>query len=444
MTGLESVGGLAVHIIMTKLGPENVAATACTSRRFRDWVSGDEIIWSKFCIDEVGLSSPQDPLGNPTSSFRVSYQTWREAFNMYPWSLVTRTKRCWSRIRAWMEINFPEVLPTLRKGASEDRIKHLEECLKVKLPLPTRALYRFCDGQEPSKEVTRSTPVNLLGLIGGYTFYDHLVNVYLFPLSQVIIETKHARCHLGNDNSSKFVVVAASTTGYEKVFYLNCSTGQLHVGGWNMSSDCEMLPCVPHSLLCSMHLTDCSQQQDGMLLWLEEHGRHLENGIAKVRTERSIRSISLYPEQPPLCSTAVTNGVKVRASAVVVPECCNLRPDSLEYIFAYSIRMSLSPKGCIINGMKFSSCQLYRRHWIIRVDDSIVDDVSGEGVIGKFPLLLPGEEEFVYESCTQLSSPSGSIEGLFTFVPGCLADPKGSPFEVKVARFPLQLPDYIF
>ncbi|KAI8004386.1 F-box protein SKIP16 [Camellia lanceoleosa] len=36
----------------------------------------------------------------------------------------------------------------------------------------------------------------------------------------------------------------------------------------------------------------------------------------------------------------------------------------------------------------------------------------------KFPLLLPDEKEFVYESCTPLSSSSGSIEGSFAFVSG--------------------------
>ncbi|CAH9076082.1 unnamed protein product [Cuscuta epithymum] len=419
---------------------------ACISRRFRNWVSEDDSLWSKFCTDELGLSSPQDPLGNPTSSFRVSYQTWREDFNMYPWSLVIRANRCWSRIRGWIEINLPEVLPTLRKGASEDQIKHLEECLKVKLPLPTRVLYRLCDGQETSKVVNESTNghVDLLGLIGGYSFYDHLVNVSLFPLCQVITESKDNTRYLGNGNRLNFIAVASSTMGDEKVFYLKCSTGQLYVGAWNSYTDGEMFHCVPHSLLGSVHDKKCSQQQDAMLLWLEEYGQRLENGIVKVRTEGNIRSISLYPEQPPLCSETVTNGVKVRASAVFVPESCDLHHDSGKYTFAYSIRMSLSPKGCNINGMKFSSCQLYRRHWIIRANDDITHDVSGEAVIGKYPLLLPGEEEFVYESCTTLSSSSGSIEGHFTFVPGSLAEPEGTPFEVEVARFPLQLPDYIF
>ncbi|GMP78664.1 hypothetical protein CsSME_00034514 [Camellia sinensis var. sinensis] len=136
--------------------------------------------------------------------------------------------------------------------------------------------------------------------------------------------------------------------------------------------------------------------------------------------------------------------LKVRASAVLVPEFSDLKHKPGEYFFSYSIRMSLSPEGCIINGVSSGSCQLYWRHWIIRANDAVVSDVNGEAVIGKYPLLLPGEKEFVYESCSHLSSSSGSIEGSFTFVSGRLADPKSRPFEVEVARFPLQVPDYIF
>lgn len=52
-------------------------------------------------------------------------------------------------------------------------------------------------------------------------------------------------------------------------------------------------------------------------------------------------------------------------------------------MFAYSIRMSLSSDGCVINGITFNSCQLYWRHWLIRANDAIVSDVNGEAVIGK-------------------------------------------------------------
>ncbi|XP_030940862.1 F-box protein SKIP16 isoform X6 [Quercus lobata] len=230
----------------------------------------------------------------------------------------------------------------------------------------------------------------------------------------------------------------------EKFFFLNCTTGQLHVGTVNLATEGEMIPCVPNALISSVHDSNGDQQQDAMLLWLEEHACRLENGMIKLREERGTRSISLFPEEPPFCSTAITNGVKVRASAVFVPEIADLQNENAKYTSSYSIRMSLQREGCIINGIPFSSCQLKWRHWIIRANDHVESDFNGEAVIGKYPLLLPGEREFVYESCTPLPTSLGSIEGSFTFVPGRLADPKGAPFEVEVARFPLQLPDYIF
>ncbi|XP_031250734.1 F-box protein SKIP16-like [Pistacia vera] len=112
------------------------------------------------------------------------------------------------------------------------------------------------------------------------------------------------------------------------------------------------------------------------------------------------------------CSTAITNGVKVRASSVFIPEAADLRGHSKKYLFAYSIHMSLMPEGCIIGGMNFSSCQLHWRHWLI-----CASDVGGEAVIGMFTLLCPMEKEFVYKSCASLPTSSGFVKGSFTFVP---------------------------
>lgn len=231
---------------------------------------------------------------------------------MYPWPLVLRVRRCWGRIKAWLAVNFPEALPTLRKGASEDAIEDFEKALKVKLPLPTRVLYRFCDGQElPDEGSSGGMPSSLLGIIGGYTLYDHLVNVFLLPLSQIILDTKSIMDQIGLSSRSKYIVVAASATYSEKLFFLNCGSGQLFVGTRNLVTDGEMLPCVPDTLISSVHDRSGSQQQDAMLLWLEEHGRRLEEGIIKVRQQRKMRSINLFPEEPPLCTSAITNGVKV-------------------------------------------------------------------------------------------------------------------------------------
>ncbi|KAI3832070.1 hypothetical protein MKX03_008949 [Papaver bracteatum] len=435
---LEGLGELAIHEIVSKLGPKDAAILACVNKRFRVSAS-EEIIWSKLCSQDLDLSSPTDPFGNPTPSFKETYQIWRKEFSMYPWSLVKRVKRCWGSLKNWMAINFPEAGNTLRKGATEDDIKAVEESLKVKLPLSTKVLYRLCDGQDVKDDMFSG-----LGLIGGYSFYDHNVNVYLLPLSHVITATKEFVSNLGFSNRSKYVVVAASSTYIEKLFFLNCINGQLHVGTRNLYADGETVPCVPRELISSVHGGDGGEPQDAMLLWLEEHNRRLHSGIIQVHEVEKVKSINLFPEAPPLCSTAVTHGVKIRASAVFVPELSDLQEDNEKYWFSYSIRMSLSQEGGRLDGMPFSSCQLYWRHWIIRADDAVVSDVNGEAVIGQYPLLSPDGQEFVYQSCTPLPSSTGSVEGSFTFVPGRLTNPLSSPFRVEAGNFPLQLPKYVF
>lgn len=238
-------------------------------------------------------------LNSDCGGLQVAYQLWREAFSMYSWPLVKRVKRCWDSLKSWLGSNFPEVLATLRKGASEEELNEVEIRLKVKLPLPTRLLYRFHDGQEFSE--------NLLGLIGGYSVYRHLVNVNLLPLRHAALESQRITQDLNFSHASKFIAVASSITANEKIFCLNCANNQLYVGTTLLREDGEMMPCVPDTLLNS----SSNQQCDGLLLWLEEHSRRLHSGMITVVEKGNQKIISQFPDKPPLCSTAVTNGVQV-------------------------------------------------------------------------------------------------------------------------------------
>lgn len=69
---LESVGALAMHVILSKLAPADASSVACVSRRFQSWVSDDESLWSKFCLEDLELKSPLGPLGNAAPSYKVS------------------------------------------------------------------------------------------------------------------------------------------------------------------------------------------------------------------------------------------------------------------------------------------------------------------------------------------------------------------------------------
>ncbi|ERN20323.1 hypothetical protein AMTRI_Chr06g177980 [Amborella trichopoda] len=438
----EGVGDMVLHLIIEKLGPKQTAAISCLNKHFKA-VASDEVIWSQFCSSDFQISTPQDPLGKPCSSFKEAYKLWNKEFGMYPWPLVRRVKLCLDAIKTWVSENFQEAASTLQKGASEAELEAVEEALGVKFPLPTRVFYRFCNGQDTGRCFSdfKEDPC-LLGLIGGYCFYDYSVDVHLLPLNEIVTQTRHLTRRIRFSRKRKLIVVASSCN-LRKIFFLDCTDGLLYVNTKYRKVDINLMACVPGALVNTVHALDSGDQQDGMLLWLEEFARRLQSGVIGVREENNARSICLYPETPPLCSTAVTRGVQVRASAVFVPELSDLDQPMNKYLFSYSIRMHLLPLENS-SGNPMSSCQLYWRHWIIRANDAIISDVSDKAVIGKHPLLREGGKEFVYQSCTSSPLPSGSIEGSFTFVPGRLNNPQGGQFDAEVAQFPLELPDYIF
>jgi ApaG protein len=100
-------------------------------------------------------------------------------------------------------------------------------------------------------------------------------------------------------------------------------------------------------------------------------------------------------------------------------------PDRANYIFTYSITIKNTGKV---------AAQLISRHWVITDANNHIEEVRGLGVVGRQPLLQPGEE-FEYTSGTQLATPQGSMQGAFFFVAE-----DGNKFEVKVPEFVLSLP----
>ena len=227
---------------------------------------------------------------------------------MYPLPLVKRVKEFWSSMKTWLSENFPEATKTLCKGVTEAQLKSAEDDLGFKLPMPTKLLYRFCNAQLPfseNHEVNKRIATH--GIIGGYAFYDHWVNVHLSPLEQIVEETTEFCREFPDVFSGRKLIIVATSWFHPKTFLLNCSNGELYVGTNNLPLG-EMLPCVPKALIKP---TDNDLPQDGLLLWLEEHLRRLQNGMIKTRMLTKLRYISLYPEAPPSCTSAVTNGVKV-------------------------------------------------------------------------------------------------------------------------------------
>ena len=74
------------------------------------------------------------------------------------------------------------------------------------------------------------------------------------------------------------------------------------------------------------------------------------------------------------------------------------------------------------------------RHWKITDDRGKLQEVMGEGVVGKQPTLAPGES-FEYTSGVPLSTPSGFMVGTYQ-----METTGGERFDVDIPAFSLDSP----
>ena len=120
----------------------------------------------------------------------------------------------------------------------------------------------------------------------------------------------------------------------------------------------------------------------------------------------------------------ITSGVEVKVETFYQPG--HSRPANNEFLFAYRITL--------FNHNSFT-VQLMRRLWIISDSNLDIRTVEGEGVVGRQPVLYPGDT-YQYTSACDLHTPIGKMEGIYIF------DNKtsGKEFEVKIPVFRLIAP----
>ena len=100
-------------------------------------------------------------------------------------------------------------------------------------------------------------------------------------------------------------------------------------------------------------------------------------------------------------------------------------PDDNRYVFAYTIA---------IRNVGSVPAQLVSRHWIITDANNQVQEVRGLGVVGKQPLLQPGES-FEYTSGSSLTTPIGTMKGSYQMVAE-----DGTHFDAEIPEFVLATP----
>lgn len=118
---------------------------------------------------------------------------------------------------------------------------------------------------------------------------------------------------------------------------------------------------------------------------------------------------------------AVTHDIKVTVRPVYLDR--QSEPISHKFVFAYFINIENLGGGAV---------QLLRRHWIIRHSDGKTEEVKGDGVIGKQPLIDPGNSHD-YNSFCILETMEGSMEGSYV-----MQRANGEEFSVVIPLFSLR------
>lgn len=115
--------------------------------------------------------------------------------------------------------------------------------------------------------------------------------------------------------------------------------------------------------------------------------------------------------------------VDVSVKTQYLPE--QSRPEENRFAFAYTITIANSGDEAV---------RLLNRHWIITDGDNQVQEVHGEGVVGKQPLIEPGKS-FNYTSGAVIDTPVGTMEGSYEMITA-----SGRPFIAEIAVFSLTQP----
>ena len=120
---------------------------------------------------------------------------------------------------------------------------------------------------------------------------------------------------------------------------------------------------------------------------------------------------------------AVSRAIEVKVTPRFLPD--RSSPEDGYFFWAYTITLT---------NLGQETVQLKTRHWRITDAHGRLQEVRGAGVVGKEPVLRPGED-FEYTSGVPLPTPSGFMNGTYGMVTEA-----GEPFDIDIPPFSLDTP----
>lgn len=124
--------------------------------------------------------------------------------------------------------------------------------------------------------------------------------------------------------------------------------------------------------------------------------------------------------------TDTPNNINIEVNPSYIEEQSD--PQNNHFVFSYTVT--------IIN-IGLIAAKLLTRHWIITDGNGIVQEVKGDGVVGKNPHLKPGEG-FEYTSGTFMKTPVGTMQGTYQMI-----SDEGVKFDATIPSFTLSVPNFL-
>ena len=143
-------------------------------------------------------------------------------------------------------------------------------------------------------------------------------------------------------------------------------------------------------------------------------GRRMSSA-GRLSAARQLREAGMYQER--------TRSIQISVEPFYVDD--QSAPEQNWFVFGY--RIQITNEGA-------ETVQLVSRQWMITDGHGRTIEVRGAGVVGKQPILRPGES-FKYTSGTPLPTPNGIMVGSYQMVTTA-----GEHFDVAIPAFSLDAP----
>lgn len=363
--------------ILSYLDTRRDLVTCCKVSKAFDDAATSPSLWKALCAKVWRL-------------FECQSEDWKKCYaDMYcDWGRYEQCyadiRMAWDRIESFTKKYCPAILQGLSPGASENDLNkaELQNLNGRYLPDDYRCFLRIHNGQTDPRQPS---------VMGSTRIANHHKKEALLSCQISSSGVSHGRNAL---QGCIPITLCVSTTSRH---YMALSEEAGHKRGrivWpsidndtvNLSGDGKV-----HFFLVADNFTQ----------WITSYSKDL------IKEEYPVINGEIYAYKFASEETSATNGIVIRTATCFLPELSNVNPPKFFFTYRITISMDSSvPKEC--------RCKLETRHWFITDGNGQKEEVHGAAVVGSYPTMVPGAK-FEYVSCTSFTTPTGTMEGHYTF-----------------------------